>query len=98
MQICEVTAATTRHQDLFAYLVGTFEDQNSSATLPGGDGAHQASCATAEDDDIVVAHPGNITVSVLLRCRLRFRTLDGSQNFDEAETLQRIQNRVSENG
>ncbi len=71
MQIGEVTAAPTGHQDLLADLVRAFQHQHLPASLASGHGAHQPGGPAANDNDIVMVrwcaiHPRNITAGAVV--------------------------------
>ena len=52
--IGEVAAAAAGHQDFLADFVAAVEYQNLQATMPGDLRAHQAGCATADNNGIVM--------------------------------------------
>ena len=54
VQVGEVAAAATGHQDFLARFVGVVQYQNAAAPIAGGRRAHQARCAGADDDDVVL--------------------------------------------
>ena len=60
MYVGEIAATTTGHQYLLADLVGTLQYKDAPAAIAGGDSAHQARGASAENDHIKVVHRGNI--------------------------------------
>ncbi len=71
MQIGEVTAPATGHQNLLADLVRAFQHQHLPAPLARGHGAHQPGGPAANDNDIVMVcwcaiHPCNITAGTVV--------------------------------
>ena len=71
MQIGEVTAPATGHQNFLADLVRAFQHQHLPAPLARGHGAHQPGGPAANDNDIVIVrwcivHQRNITASTVV--------------------------------
>ena len=57
VQVGEVAAAAAGNQNLFADTFGAFENGYAASALASLDGAHEAGCASAENDDVdVVGH------------------------------------------
>jgi hypothetical protein len=54
VKIREVAAAAAGDEDFFADFFGTLEEHDAAAAFAGFDGAHQTSCAAAEDDYVEV--------------------------------------------
>jgi len=52
MQIGEIAASTAGDENFLSQAVGAFEHGHATAALAGFDGAHQACCASAEDECI----------------------------------------------
>ena len=52
--IGEIAASTTGHQDLLAGFVGVVEHHDLPVTFARFNGAHQASCAGTDDQNVCV--------------------------------------------
>lgn len=63
VQVGEVGTATAGDQDLLANAIGAFEDDDTPASLASLDGAHQASSACSENDDVVVVDHGEMRLA-----------------------------------
>jgi len=53
-EIGKVTSPPARHQDLFSNLVRALQDQYLASAITGSDRAHQAGCASAHYNDVVM--------------------------------------------
>jgi hypothetical protein len=53
VQIGEIAAAAAGDQNLLSNSIRAFKQQNATPSLPSFNGAHQASSAGSEDDDVV---------------------------------------------
>ncbi len=62
IEVREVAAPTTRHQDLLADLVRAFHHKRASAALSGGNRAHQAGGSPANNDYVGIFHAARIAV------------------------------------
>ena len=60
MKVGEVAASAAGDQNLLAQPVGVFEHGDAAAALTGFDGAHQAGCATTEDECIERVDHGSV--------------------------------------
>ena len=56
MQIGEVAAASTRHQDFLSGLVGMVKYYDVTVALAGFNGAHQTGCTGTDNDNIGLFH------------------------------------------
>ena len=52
VKVCEIAASTAGDENFLSQAVGAFEHGHATAALAGFDGAHQACCASAEDECI----------------------------------------------
>lgn len=66
MQIRKVAAATARHQDLFADLVGAFEHDDAAATIAGRNGAQEPGGTATDHYYVNTRHAGRIAGSPFL--------------------------------
>ena len=62
MQVGEVTAAATRHENFLTNFVRAFEHDNAAATMPCRNSAHQPGGASAEDRHIEIFHSSDAAV------------------------------------
>src|SRR5262249_54005397 len=56
VEVGEVTAAAAGDEYLLAGRVAALEDEDAATARAGHEGAHEAGCAGAEDDDVVGGH------------------------------------------
>ena len=56
VDVGEVAAASAGDEDFLAGTVGMFEDEGAAAAASSLDGAHEASGAGAEDEDVDFSH------------------------------------------
>ena len=56
MQIGEIAASAARDQDLLSYAFSPLQYHHAASTLARFNGAHEASCAAAENDYIKIVH------------------------------------------
>jgi len=66
MQVGEVAAAATRHQDFFADLVGAFEHDHTSSAIAGRDCAQEPGSTATDDDYVSICHDERIAAPVFL--------------------------------
>ena len=78
MQVGEITTPAPRHQNFLTDLVRAFQYDDTPTALTGDNRAHQAGRATAQDNDIEVAHLANIANSPLRVRNLTQRPRDSS--------------------
>ncbi len=55
VEIGEIAASPAGNEDFFADFFGAFEDGDAAATFAGLDGAEEAGCASAKNEDVVVS-------------------------------------------
>ena len=65
MQVGEIAATATRHQDFLAYPVRSFQDGHATAAVAGNDRAHETGGAAADDKHIRFRHwRGSVVVGL----------------------------------
>ena len=96
VHVGEVAAATARHQDLFACLVGVVDQHHLAPPVGGGQCAHQACGASANNHNVGRAQSGVLTkfmVSANLMWERACPRLQHPGHSDEPSCLHREQAR-----
>ena len=64
MPVGEVATAASRHENLLASFVRTFENDDTPATASCHACTHEAGGAAAQNNDIVIIHCANIAAEI----------------------------------